>query len=1098
MRHLYLFLSFIFFCRLVLADVSGEPGKPFLKTFIPEEYASHPQNWDVAQDSRGIIYIANTLGILEYDGINWRTIKHPTKAYFYSVAISSDDIIYTGCSGDLGYLRPDSSCSWRFTSLLSEVPEKFKDLDRITHTVATQQGIFFLGRHCLFQWQQEVKKIGHSDETDYSGTMRVIEFSKENPITYIAYINNTLILRQSGYGLMQLQDNELIPLNKDYGIFAEKNVSSIIPFNEDAIMVTTYKQGIYLVTEKSAHLYRSEITDYAIDHFTRGCTRLPEDRYVLSTNNMGIVLFDREGNILSVINKSLGLPDNSVRSSCFLDLQGGLWVPLDYGLARIELESPLVYYDGKEGLEGFILAIARHNGILHVGTGQGLYYMSMPRQSGGLVDFRKIRQINDFCRDLLSFRGHLLVATDDGIYEVKPDRSLDRLYKECTCRLIASQSGNMIYAGTMEHGVQVFLYRNSRFIPLGRIEQTSDRIRRIVEDRSGDLWITAQSAHQFHIEKISVQQRNPLSSKVTIYDSTRGVPENFQQEPFIWHDQLFVGVLSRGLLRYNEKSDLFEPDYSLGEEVFSEQSGVVYPAVDARDHLWFLMADNLVARAEITDKGECQLTYPLLRALTRDYYKFYPDGDGSLVWAGSSDGRLIRYDEKADHPDTTDFAALIRKVTVSGDSVIYGGTFIPNWENPVIPFSSNALRFDYAMPRYNASDANEYQYRMVGLDDDWSGWTKESYRDYTSLREGNYRFEVHGKDVFGSISDSGTFDFRILPPWYKTNWMFAAYIISFILLVYGIVAIRIYRIEAQKRHLENIVKLRTTELAEANYKIQQYNEQLEQVLEERTRNLILSERQAVFGQMVQGIVHNLRNPLTVSSGGVQLLSIMTDNVSKRNLDNRKETVRALDDLVKQVVESATLIEGSNNKLNSMITSMMTKSRTDKSGDSEVVDLNSIIRTELDFMKADNFYRNKVKKSIKLSKRSLLIQVVPGELAQVFGNIVRNALDAMYNLEKPSLSISTRFENKKTQFVISDNGPGIPNDIIDRIFDPFFTTKMAAEDKEDSPEQPSGTGLGLWMCREAIESFDGSIKVSSETGKGATFSITLPLHTEKSS
>jgi CheY-like chemotaxis protein len=110
----------------------------------------------------------------------------------------------------------------------------------------------------------------------------------------------------------------------------------------------------------------------------------------------------------------------------------------------------------------------------------------------------------------------------------------------------------------------------------------------------------------------------------------------------------------------------------------------------------------------------------------------------------------------------------------------------------------------------------------------------------------------------------------------------------------------------------------------------------------------------------------------------------------------------------------------------------------------------------------------------------------GQLQQVLLNIIINAEQAMANSTRQrKLTITTKQVADKIRVSISDNGPGIPKEIIDRLFDPFFTTK----------DNASGMGLGLNISYGIITEHGGEIRVQSEFGSGATFIIDLPIVTE---
>jgi len=113
----------------------------------------------------------------------------------------------------------------------------------------------------------------------------------------------------------------------------------------------------------------------------------------------------------------------------------------------------------------------------------------------------------------------------------------------------------------------------------------------------------------------------------------------------------------------------------------------------------------------------------------------------------------------------------------------------------------------------------------------------------------------------------------------------------------------------------------------------------------------------------------------------------------------------------------------------------------------------------------------------------------GQLNQVFLNIIVNAAQAIKMQDRPNkgtITIRTYQEDRHIVCEISDDGPGVPNEVIDKIFDPFFTTKQVGQ----------GTGLGLSVSRDIIvNKHQGQLLVKSTTGQGATFTIKLPIHSE---
>ena len=117
------------------------------------------------------------------------------------------------------------------------------------------------------------------------------------------------------------------------------------------------------------------------------------------------------------------------------------------------------------------------------------------------------------------------------------------------------------------------------------------------------------------------------------------------------------------------------------------------------------------------------------------------------------------------------------------------------------------------------------------------------------------------------------------------------------------------------------------------------------------------------------------------------------------------------------------------------------------------------------------------------ERPFMLRTIPSQLQQVFLNLLLNAVQATSSNGR--ISISIKSETKQIEFLVSDDGVGIPRENIEKVFQPLFTTKPIGQ----------GTGLGLALCRQIIASLGGRIDVKSSVGEGATFRILLPTGRE---
>lgn len=247
-------------------------------------------------------------------------------------------------------------------------------------------------------------------------------------------------------------------------------------------------------------------------------------------------------------------------------------------------------------------------------------------------------------------------------------------------------------------------------------------------------------------------------------------------------------------------------------------------------------------------------------------------------------------------------------------------------------------------------------------------------------------------------------------------------------------------------------------------KLRELNDTLNEQVDIRTRQLLDAEKMAAIGRHAAGIIHNLNNPLCSVMATAQLLALKYPDDKHIML------------LRKAAGQMARIVK----------TILTTGSR--ESGEAPVrLDMNEILRDQVELMSSDPYFKNEIRVELALEHLPVYYGVYV-HFSQSFGNLIKNAADAMFDSPEKVLTISTAEADGAIVIRIADTGHGIPEDRIVKIFDPFFTTKpLIAEDG-----RPVGTGLGLASCKEMIESYGGEIAVDSTPQKGTCFTVRLPL------
>lgn len=290
----------------------------------------------------------------------------------------------------------------------------------------------------------------------------------------------------------------------------------------------------------------------------------------------------------------------------------------------------------------------------------------------------------------------------------------------------------------------------------------------------------------------------------------------------------------------------------------------------------------------------------------------------------------------------------------------------------------------------------------------------------------------------------------------------------------------------QNEVLEAKVQERTAELITQKEALQTSLTELKATQQQ----LVQREKMASLGEMTAGIAHEIQNPLNFvnnfSEVSVELFEEMEEELSKGDIESGLK-------VASELKENLQKIHNHGIRADKIVKGMLEHSRT-RSGKKEITDLNALLKESLQL--SFNGLKAKIPDapvSINYEENPQLppILLLSQEISRVLINIFNNAMySTMQKLKlkgsesyQPQISVAAIQTNRNIEIVISDNGLGIPEAVLQKIYQPFFTTKPAGE----------GTGLGLSLSYDIItKAHGGKLEADSKEGEGATFTITLPL------
>lgn len=853
-------LVILFFCQTGLCQ-SPVSGLPYVRNFHTLDYKAGIQNLDIVQDKRGLIYVANNFGMLEYDGDHWQVygVKNGTKVR--SVAIDGRGRIYTGCQGDFGYFFPNAAGQLVYTSLADSLQQPHKKIDETWSVYVDNDRVYF----CTFS-------------TIYIYDGRSFQMADgPNEINLCFLVNRKLYVTGSEKGIGVLNGSGIEPI-KGSELFARISISAIIPSLNDQLIIATTQDGIYeLSTTGDLKPWNKDLQDFFKVAVVKCMTRLRNGNFAIGTQNEGLLVLSADGKILLQLTRGRGLENRTVLNIYEDDLDN-LWIGHNNGLAYIELGSPFTFINEQSGLPGTGYSGYLDNGQLYLGTNTGLYR----KEKNGNSDFKLIDNTNGQVYHIGRYSGNLLLGHHNGAMRIENSRAIP----------ISSEQGSWIFLPLMDDagkliegtytGMQLYKKENGLWKLVKKLHGFEESSRVMAQDKPHVLWVTHGYKGAY---KVKLNETNDSIVSVKHYGAENGFPTNLLINVFKIRNELLFTSES-GIYKYDEKKDAFIPD-----ELFSTMLGkniqIWYMQEDALGNIYFIGREHIGVLRK-NSMGEYELeadAFAKIRKFLNDDLENITILKNNQVIFGAKDG-FIHYDPNLHVERKPVFKTLIRRVatTNNGDSTLFFGSYVrrdtivdeqQKINKPKLAYGNNSLNFSFAATSYEGDADLLYQYYLDNYEKTWTDWNKKTQKEYTNLKEGHYVFHVRAKNINGEVSPESTFEFNISPPWYRSIWAYSFYGLSVMALLFtGFNLLdrkyqREQKLMAQKQEEELFQK--ENELSKLSQQSQEeitrlQNEKLESELQHMNNELATSTMHLLNkNEFITGIKNNLGHIIKKSS-----------------------------------------------------------------------------------------------------------------------------------------------------------------------------------------------------------------------------------------
>ncbi len=1039
-------------------------GIPFTRNFSPADYKGHTQNFDIAEDRAGNIYVANFAGVLVYNGEDWNLVLTPDISRVTCVEPNAHGEVLVGGLNEIGIIKTSENGSLFYEDLRALLPVKTgAHFGEISEIISAKGKSFFFSRDKVLVYDQK--------------TIDVITLPQG--LTAAFSMGDDFLIRgeENTYYLLRSSDYSLLPM--EY-INPELEVTDVLQTGSKEFLLGTANHGLMQLTAEEVTPFEASLNALLTEAKISDLLQVNAELIAIGTLRNGVLFINKKGEVVTWVNRSHGLQNDYV-NKLHRDKGNRIWVALNNGISLVAYPWPWTFYNRDNGLKSGVVSITRNKGKLLVGTYQGIYTLK-----GKSKQFIPIEGIETACWQFLTYQNNLLAATSEGIYKIDHSGVKPLTSSFALCLAAPADRPLYFYAGTLDGFSEIRLSETGEVKEQRAMFEELGEVTALLPDNKGNLWIATLNGQ--------LAQYNIPTEKLQVLGEQQNLPDLLGNQFYYFEDQIIVGT-TRGLSAYNYQSGQFEK-YEIKAD--SSNGSLDWPGMISSgqgNSMWMTRGDETGLSHFIEENGrwryQKQSFGPFGDFICRS---IYPDTAG-LMWFGGPSG-LIRFDAGLTHTLYNEARVKISEIRLNGDSILFGGFGPGDQLSNTLSYNYRNIAFRFSSTGYNAESEAEYSFFLKGHDNKWSDWSIAHEKEYQKLAPGRYTFYVKSKDIYGNISDTAQFSFELLFPWYLKWYMILVYIVVLAYSIWLIVQWRLRSLVKEKEKLENTVRKRTSEIREQRDEIQKKSEELSFALTDlknTQEELIRQEKLASVGQMTKGIVDRIINPLNYINNFSSLSGDLADDL-KEVLEEEKETISR--ENFAEVMDISNMLQMNLGKIKDhgsntvRIVKGMEELLKDRTGRFTQTNLAELITQIVKRIK-NNFDREiseyGIEVDLKCKGTEFEASVITEELSKALYELFDNAVQSVASFsEKHSYLggfVMGELECTEDEVILKvrDNGKGIPEKEVEQIFDPFFTTKPTAK----------GSGVGLYLVREIIYLHRGTISVHSEIEKETVFTIVLP-------
>ncbi|MGZ9735238.1 triple tyrosine motif-containing protein [Flavobacterium sp. GNP002] len=823
----------IFLISSSLTTIYGQVkniGLPEIRNYKRTDYKGGTQNWNIDQDKNGNLYFANNNGLFQFDGSSWKKYSLPNASAIRCLKIDDSGKIFVGGYDEFGYFKANSKGKLVYFSVSKLINnDNIKAID--------------------FIWKIHI----HKGEVIFQSFTRAYIFKNQklkllespNRFQFSFQVKDKLYFQDISAGILEYKNGKLFPL-KGTTALNTTEIWGMLPMPENKILITTLDKGLFIYDNEKITSWDTEANYFIKKNSSLGGVIIKDTFIILNSVLDGMIICDFNGNIIQHINHKKGLQNNTVLTS-FIDNKNNLWLGLDNGIAFVNENSPFTYFGFSYDLSTVYASVA-YKENLYVATNQGLFYHSW-NNSIKEDAFKLVEGTTGQAWNIQVIDNQLICAHNRGALLVSGGKVIKTLDNKGHFGFKPIPNRPNYLIGSTYNGFTIFEKTVSGLSYKNRVEGF-DLSTNTFEIDEHNLWLIKdnliyQLTLSDDLNKFkSIKTHKNLSSSVKRIGSLQRMKNN-----------LYFQTNNR-FYKYSHEQDLFFEDKKISA-IFKDLPRIHSITEDNYGNIWYVFSESLGVLMKQKSGGYKNTIAPfssLTGNLVNNYISINTINPENIL-IGLTDG-LAHYNSKLQNYSASKPMAFIRSFSYPGDTIILGNG--PNKiEMLKIPYSANRVKFTFSSPTYENLENVEFSYQLEGFDDRWSTWSSISIKEYTNLREGDYKMKLKVRNSHGIQSEEAIATFTVSPPWYRH---FLAYLFYILLVVASVFFIR-NRVKMKIRknkYYETIEQRRLYLEKESKIRQEQYEleKEIEKLKSDKLQIKILAKDKELVNNSLQVVKKN--------------------------------------------------------------------------------------------------------------------------------------------------------------------------------------------------------------------------------------------------